>query len=44
MDAANALIAEPTMKIEIAQINNGLRPNMSLSFPYSGVVIVEVIK
>ena len=44
IETANALNAEPTIKIEIAQMNRGLRPNMSLNFPYKGVVMVEVIK
>ena len=44
IEFAKALINDPKMKREIAQINKGLRPKMSLSLPYSGVVMVLVIK
>ena len=33
--------AEPTRKTTIAAMNSFLRPYMSPSFPYSGVVTVE---
>ncbi len=44
IDVANEQAAEPTTKMPMAVRKYGLRPCRSDSLPYSGVVIVEVIR
>ena len=44
IDAENAAPTEPAIKIPIAVMNKRRRPKMSPSFPYIGVVMVEVIR